>query len=96
MRNQGANLVLLQEVHCSKRTNVMWTSEFGKRIVFVNGDSNVRGVVILFCKEVHQVEEIQRDINGRYIALKLKIGEYNYGLINIYAPNTDDPEFFGM
>ena len=34
------------------------------------------------------------DKKGRYIIVDLEVGELTLTLCNIYAPNTDEPDFF--
>ena len=34
------------------------------------------------------------DFNGRFIICKVEVGQYSYCLVNLYAPNEDDPQFF--
>ena len=96
MRKHKADIVLLQEIYGIQKTNAMWESEWGMRkTIFANGSSNSRGVCVLFSKRVgNKVDEVIRDINGRYIICKLSVGGYSYAIANIYAPNSDNLAFF--
>ena len=94
MNRQKVDILLLQEVHSVSHTNQLWGSEFGGEAIFANGTSNSRGVAILFKKKIGKIDDIYRDINGRYVIIKVTIDDYSYCLANIYAPNSDDPEFF--
>ena len=88
------DVCLLQETYATKDKEFLWQSEWGNKCIFSNGGSNNCGVAVLFSKRLaNKVVEIMRDINGRQLFIKLKIGEYTYCLANLYAPNNDDPNF---
>ena len=65
-------------------------SEWNGKAIHSYGESNSRGVSILFQKDL-DVElcenEIKIDNEGRYISLNIKIYENMYCITNIYAPN---------
>ena len=42
----------------------------------------------------HEVLDIKKDNNGNFLQLLLQCGTTTINLVNIYAPNTDDPTFF--
>ena len=95
MKHNKADIVFLQEVHSTSKTNSLWSSEWGQMILFANGEGNAKGVVTMLSKELSKtVKEIRRDINGRYVICKLEIRNYTYCLVNLYAPNRDDSAFF--
>ena len=95
LKKQGADVCFLQETHCSKEKENIYASEWGNKILYSNGNTNSKGVAILFSKKLaNNVMETRRDLDGRCIHVKLKINEYTYGLTNIYAPNDDQPDFF--
>ena len=85
---------MFQETHSNKESNSIWKNQWGTKCYFANGTSQSGGVAILFSKKVSKVNEIVRDINGRYIMCKVLINNDWYGFVNIYAPNRDTPEFF--
>ena len=95
IRDQKVDLAFLQEVHGTNKSNFIWSSECGNRCLFANGTSSARGVAILFNKRTaNKIEEIHRDINGRFLVSSIKLGEYSYCCANIYASNEDNPDFF--
>ena len=95
LRKTDADIIMLQEVHGCHKTNNLWQSEWGFKIFFANGMSNARGVAILLNKKTGKLNfDVTRDINGHFIVLKFKMNDCNYTVINVYAPNTDSPEFF--
>ena len=68
----------------------------GKQIaLFCHGESNARGVAILFKRGFqYQVDKMYMDVNGRFIIMDIKIDEKLITLVNLYAPNNDNPDFF--
>ena len=88
-------MVFLQENHSVKKDEKRWRMESGDRIYFSHGTNNARGVAILFHKSLN-IKFLYRvaDKNGRYLILKCKVGTANMLLVNIYAPNQDEPDFF--
>ena len=89
------------EIYCLQDTH--WLTE-DKRFVktiwegecFLNGQkSNSRGVAILFKKNFeYKVTSLKVDNNGNFITVLVTINELTFRLINIYAPNSDSPDFF--
>ena len=57
--------------------------------------SNARGVAILFNKNLnYNIHKQILDNQGNYIILDISIHNQHFSLINIYGPNTDNPNFF--
>ena len=95
LKKQKADVYLIQESHCQKNKEFLWESEWGNKCYFSNGTSQSSGVAILLNKGCNSgVEEVRRDMNGRFFQLKLEIEEYTYCITNIYAPNSDNPDYF--
>ena len=89
------DIVLLQETHSIKDDNNFWRSEFGGEAIFSNGESNARGVAILFQKRLNaEIKKVSTDKSGRYIIVDCVINGKIMTIINVYAPNIDDSEFF--
>ena len=85
----------MQETHSCTKWNALWSSEWGNKIIFANGDSNARGVAILCNNRIsNNISDIVHDINGRYVIIKVDIENSSYVFCNIYAPNNNDPNFF--
>ena len=65
-----ADILFLQETHCSKLAEDEWRLDWGGRIIFSHGESNARGVAILFKKHFFcQITNIIADLEGRFIGL---------------------------
>ena len=64
-------------------------------IYYSHGESNKRGVAILFREGVEiKVNGVERDKQGRYLILNTIIKDLEVTICNIYGPNDDDPKFF--
>ncbi len=71
-----------------------WNEEWEGDIIFNHGQSNSRGVCILFKKDCdYKLHSVNKDTEGRYIILDLDLGEQRYTLVNLYGLNKDYPFF---
>ena len=91
-----ADILCIQETHSSKKTEQLWTNEWGGRILFSHGTTNARGVAILFKKGFFcNIGNITNDFDGRVICCEIS---WPHGktitVCNIYAPNHDSPAYF--
>ena len=88
-----ASVVCLQDTHL---TNKDLNSV--KRIwyeCYLHGTKRTHGVAILLNNNFeYHVHETNKDMEGNYIQLSLTCGSIKINLINLYAPNSDDPNFF--
>lgn len=95
LKNQKYHIILLQETHSSPEIEKVWSNEWGNRIIYAHGTHKSKGVAILILKNFPaEIESVRLDPSGRFLIIDLKIQEYNFVLVNIYAPNEDDPNFF--
>ena len=95
MKRYKPDVVFFQETHCTKDDECIWSTEWGNTCIFSNGASNACGVAIMFTKNIgKEIKEVRRDIDGQYLFCKLTINGYSYCLSNLYAPNSDSPNFF--
>ena len=93
----NADIVMLQETHSCKTDENIWKNEYGcKRIAFSHGETNARGVAILFNPKMNvKIERMNCDNGGRYIIADVRLNnEFQIKLVNVYAPNEDCPQFF--
>ena len=87
----------LQETHSDSQEEERWVQQFGSDILFSHGATNSRGVMIMVNpkrKQEIQLESVEIDEEGRMIIAKIVIGKSTLMLVNLYAPNNDEPEFF--
>ena len=94
--NCKSNIICLQDTHWTnddfRKINAIWNNP-----IYINGQkSNARGVAILFKSNFEfKILETNIDSLGNLIQLDILIeNEVTLRLINIYAPNNDDPIFF--
>lgn len=74
---------------------MVWSNEWGRKIYFSHGLSNSRGVAMLVSKGLNiEIEGFWNDREGRFLAIAACIEQENILLVNVYAPNEDDPGFF--
>ena len=92
--NHYADIVYLQETHSTQLDEKLWTEQWGGEIFFCHGDSNARGVCVMInIRKSSLVHNVQLDDIGRSIMIDLTVSERRLTLVNIYAPNHDDPVF---
>ena len=67
----------------------------GEQAWFASGTSNSRGVAILIRNSVTtQFHSMYNDPNGRFLILSITINGLPLLLVNAYAPNNDNPDFY--
>ena len=86
----------MQETHSTLESEQKWRTEWNGDIFFSHGDSKSKGTAILInSKRINPTIYYKHlDSNGRIVILDLEIGSNRLTLANVYAPNTDDVEFF--
>lgn len=95
LKTTNANIVLLQETHSSIDDETIWSNEWGNKIIFSHCSNRSKGVALLFQRGFRpQIHITRLDLNGRFLLLELTLVETKFLLVNIYAPNEDDPSFF--
>lgn len=82
-------------MHSTRETEICWQSEWGYSAIFTNFSSSRAGVSILFKNNFHfQISKYFVDPEGRFIISDIEIQDKTLTLLNIYAPNKDEPTFF--
>ena len=88
LKNQKATLYCLQETFSLEKDENIWSAEWGGQTLFAHGSEHSRGVCILLKSNAQlSLHIIYSDPNGRYIIAKLKVGDKELFVVNIYAPN---------
>ena len=94
---ERADIILLQETHSKLVDEQCWQNKWGANIIFNHGDTDARGVCVLLPRGFGgKVRNIKKDAEGRVICMQCIIENVNLTLLNIYAPNKDTPDFYGM
>ena len=89
------NFLCLQETHSNEEDEEIWASEWHGDIIFSHGQRNARGVCICMPKGAKvEMSNIVKDEAGRLIKVELMWKNALYCICNIYAPNSDNPQFF--
>ena len=97
LNNKKVDIACLQETHAVKKYHKIWKAQYNGTIVFSDGTTNTKGVAILFNKSIGISEseiDIDKDNEGRYIIATFKYSGKSMSIINVYAPNNDDPDFY--
>lgn len=53
LRNLKADIILAQEMHSSVKTENLWKSEWGGKIIYSHGESNARGIAIMIRRNLN-------------------------------------------
>ena len=94
LHQKGWDIMFLQETHCIKSKEKIWSNEWGTKIWFAHGTSNTRRVGILFHKSLDvEVHNVIQEETGRFVLLYVTIKKQKWLLVNVYAPSDDRPEF---
>ena len=65
-----------------------------KNIFHANGKQKKAGVAILISDKIDlKIKNITKDKEGHYIMIRGSIQEEDITIINIYAPNTEAPQY---
>ena len=73
LRSQDLNIILLQDIHCTKIGIPYFRNGWGSDIIVAPFTNNARGVAIL-TKNVDIVfERTHIDVNGNFIVTKMKV-----------------------
>ena len=89
------DIICVQESHATTANERIWANEWGGRIFFANDTSSSKGVMIMFKPNLQiDVDKVTADQEGRYVMIDCKMDDQWFLLVNLYAPNTDKPEFF--
>ena len=93
-RERG-QIILLQETHSTPEQENIWQNEWGGKIIYSHGTHNSRGVCVLFKKNCDfTLRRKTVDPGGRYIIIEINVDDTILCITNVYAPNSDTPEFF--
>ena len=93
---KDSNILCLQDTHLTATDINNLIVTFPEHEFFVDGvKTNSRGVLIILKKNFeYKVKNIFTDNSGNLIILDLQLADMSLRILNIYAPNTDNPHFF--
>ena len=89
------NIVCLQDTHLTKNDECSIRTVWNGDICFNGSSTNSRGVAVMVNNNFeYKAEIIHRDTQGNLLVLDLILSNFTLRIINLYAPNTDNPGFF--
>ena len=95
LRSKEIDVACIQETHLTKSKHRIIKNEWNGKVVYNDGESNSRGVAVFFAKHLDvQNVSVDRDLNGRFVSVAIKLNEQSLRIVNVYAPNGDCPAFF--
>lgn len=90
-----ADVILIQESHCSHMDEKYWCNEWGSNILFAHGSNASRGVCILFNPKLHfTVLKHTSHVDGRFVMVDIQFHDHIITIVGVYGPNIDSPSFF--
>lgn len=88
-------VVYFQETHLLSDEVIKIKRRWPGQVISASYLSHIRGVMILIHKSVpFKVDNVIRDIGGRYLIVQGTLINEKINMIKIYAPNDDNPKFF--
>ena len=94
-RESRANILCLQDTHWTEKIDKSLKRDWKDDIFYSGLKTNARGVAILIKQNFeYKVLSNYSDNSGNLIVVDIKINTNTFKIINIYAPNTDNPNFF--
>ena len=95
LKSSKVDVAFVQETHLNKKESLKLRCSWVGKVFSSPGTDKSRGVAILINKSVHFNEtEVLTDSEGRFVIVQGKLLDIPVALCNIYAPNSDRPEFF--
>ena len=94
-KERNASILCLQDTHLTendvKSLKNIWGTD-----VYVSGDkTNSRGVAIFINNNFeYEILAQNKDKNGNYLNLVIKLSSMTINLVSLYGPNNDSPSFF--
>lgn len=95
LKQHRIDIAFLQETHLTDKEHVKLIQGGYNQVFYSSFTSRARGVAILISKKIPlQLTSTLKDKGGRYVIIQGSIYSQSITLVNIYAPNYDDPQFF--
>ena len=96
IKNLKSDIICLQETHLVQKDLTMLSKEWNLEYYIAGCSTNSRGVMVMLNNTFeYKVKQCIKDPEGRYLILELSIVNLiNVFIINLYAPNRDDPVWF--
>ena len=93
-KNQGPYICFLKEIYFRPIAIYRLKVKGWEKIFHAHRNCKNAGVVIFISgKRDFKAQTVTRDKEGHYIMIKSSIQEEDIAIINIYAPNTEAPQY---
>ena len=87
LKNKNYAIAFLQETHSCVNSSKKWESDWGGKIIFSHGETNSKGVAIIFSNNLDvEIVDTLNDQAGRLVRVDCIINGKSITLINIYCP----------
>ena len=95
MKDKRAQMICLQDTHWLEQDTEKIRAIWGNEVIICEGKSNSRGVAVLLNGNFeYEILSLDKDTNGNYLGLLLKLSVMTIYLLTVYGPNKDSPEFY--
>lgn len=95
LKSLSADIMFLQETHIKHTAKGKLKVSWVDQLYEANFTTKARGVAILIRKNIPFIKSsIISDLNGRFLIVAGTLNSVPTTLVNIYAPNFDNPDFF--
>ena len=93
--NCSANILCLQDTHWTDKLENALQREWEGDIAYSGLKSNARGVAILIKHNFeYKILNTHLDHSGNLMTISIETNNTSIKIINLYAPNNDNPAFF--
>ena len=97
LQNTSADIICLQDTHLTEADTSEVTNIWKGNFILHGVRSNARGVAIFFGdKFEYEILNQDKDNDGNLLIVELQKGQTRVKIIDIYGPNTDDPDFYAL
>ena len=94
-KETGAHIICLQDTHLTEKDTASFYNIWPGHFYLHGQNTNSRGVAILFRENFEcKIIDINKDTEGNLIYLDIETQGAKIKLLNVYAPNIDNPTFF--
>lgn len=94
LKKTHCSIALLQETHLSENEHMKLRREW-VNLVYSASHGKKRGVAVLINRALaFSTEKVVQDKLGRFVMVVGSVGELEFSILNVYAPNEHDPNFF--
>ena len=94
-KETGAHIICLQDTHLTEKDTASFCNIWPGQFCLHGQSTNSRGVAILFRENFEcKIISINKDSEGNLIHLDIETQGTKIKLLNIYAPNIDNPSYF--